>query len=67
MTAVIEPNNCVILNGVKYQRSEIHTEIDGKPFIISNLIPIFKSEEERNAVKEKIGNELFRIFRKYMS
>lgn len=67
MAAVIEQNNCVILNGVKYQQSEIHTEIDGKPFTISSLIPIFKSEEERSAAEEKIGNELFRIFRKYMS
>lgn len=67
MTAVIKPNSCVILNGIKYQQSDIYTEIDGKPFTISNLIPIFKSEEERNAAKEKIGNELFRVFRKYMS
>jgi len=55
------------MDGVKYRQSEIHTEIDGKPFTICNLIPIFKSAEERNAVKEKIGNELFRVFRKYIS
>ncbi len=60
-------SECVIMDGVKYRQSEIHTEIDGKPFTICNLIPIFKSEEERNAVKEKIGNELFKVFRKYMS
>ncbi len=57
----------IVMDGVKYRQSEIHTEIDGKPFTICNLIPIFKSEEERNAVKERIGNELFRVFRKYMS
>ena len=60
-------SECVIIDGVKYRQSEIHTEIDGKPFIIRNFIPVFKSEEERNIVKEKIGNDLFRVFRKYMS
>lgn len=57
-------SECVIVDGVKYRRSDIHTEIDGTPLVISNLIPIFKSEEERNAVKERIGNELYRVFRK---
>lgn len=57
----------VILDGIKYRQSIVQTERNGKKFTIKNLIPVFKSEDERNMAKERISNELFRIFRKYMS
>lgn len=59
-------SDCVVLDGVNYRQSIVQTEIDGKRYAIRNLIPIFKSENERNAVKERISNELFHIFRKYV-
>lgn len=59
-------NDCIVLDGVSYRQSIVQTEIDGKKSTIRNLIPIFKSEDERNTVKERISNELFRVFRKYV-
>ena len=59
-------SDCVVLDGVSYRQSIVQTEIDGKKSTIRNLIPIFKSEDERNTVKERISNELFRVFRKYV-
>ncbi len=60
-------NDCIVLDGVSYRPSIVQTEINGKKYTIRNLIPIFKSEDERNIVKERISNELFHIFRKYVS
>lgn len=60
-------DDCVILDGVSYRQSIVQTEVNGKILPIKDLIPIFKSENERNVVKERISNELFRIFRKYIS
>lgn len=60
-------NDCIVLDGISYRQSIIQTEVNGKKYTIRNLIPIFKSEDERNTVKERISNELFHIFRKYVS
>lgn len=60
-------NDCVIIDGVSYRQSIVQTEVNGKKLPIIDLIPIFKSEDERNMVKERISNELFRIFRKYVN
>lgn len=60
-------SDCVVLDGVSYQQSIVQIEINGEKSTIRNLIPIFKSENERNAVKERISNELFRVFHKYVS
>lgn len=59
-------SDCVVIDGVTYRQSIVLTEVNGKKLPIKDLIPIFKSEEERNMVKERISNELFRIFRKYV-
>lgn len=59
--------DCIVLDGVNYRQSIVQTEVNGKKFTIRNLIPIFKSEDERNAAKEQISNELFHVFRKYVS
>lgn len=56
----------IFLDGVKYRETETSAETDGGTFTISNLIPVFKNEEDHNAAKEKIGNELFGVFRKYI-
>lgn len=60
-------DDCVVIDGVNYRQSIVQEEVNGQRFTIRNLIPIFKSEDERNIVKERISNELFHIFRKYVS
>ncbi len=59
-------DDCVIIDGVNYRQSIVQTEVNGKKLPVQDLIPIFKSEDEREIVKERISNELFRIFRKYV-
>lgn len=59
-------SDCVVIDGVTYRQSVVQTEVNGKKLPIKDLIPIFKSEDERNIVKERISNELFHIFRKYV-
>ncbi len=55
-----------ILDGKKYYVDIVTTTIDGKPFTIENLIPVFKSEAEREKVKEQIASDLYKIFKKYV-
>lgn len=59
-------SDCVVIDGVTYRQSVVQTEVNGKKLPIKDLIPVFKSEDERNIVKERISNELFHIFRKYV-
>lgn len=59
-------SDCVVLDGVNYRQSVIQTEINGEKSTVRNFIPIFKNEDERNTAKERISNELFRVFRKYV-
>lgn len=60
-------NDYITLDGVRYQQSIVQVEVDGKQYPVRNLIPIFKNEDERNLAKERISNELFHVFRKYVS
>lgn len=59
-------DDCVVIDGVNYRKSVVQIEFNGEKSTVRNFIPIFKSEDERNAVKERISNELFRVFRKYV-
>ncbi len=55
-----------IVDGKKYHVDTTETTMNGKPFTINNLIPVFKSEAERERVKEQISNGLYKIFVKYI-
>lgn len=55
-----------IVDGQKYYVEITTSTIDGKLYAIKNLIPVFKSKEERERVKEQITSELYKIFRKYI-
>ncbi len=54
-----------IFEGKKYYVEIVTGTIDGKPYTIRNLIPVFKSEAERERVKEQISNDLYKILKKY--
>jgi len=62
---ITEDKPICIVDGKKYYVEIIKTIVDGKPFTIKNLIPVFKSEEERERVKEQIASDLYKIFKKY--
>jgi len=62
---ITEAKTIRIFDGKKYYVETISTTIDGKPFTIENWIPVFKSEAEREKVKEQIANDLYKVFAKY--
>jgi len=55
-----------IVDGKMYYAEIIVTTVNGKPFTIRNLIPIFNSEAEREQVKEQIASDLYKIFAEYI-
>ncbi len=62
---ITEDKPTCIVDGQKYYVEITTSTINGKPYSIKNLIPVFKSEEERERVKEQIASELYKIFKKY--
>lgn len=63
---ITEDKPTCIVDGQKYYVEITTSTINGEPYTIENLIPVFKSEEERERVKEQIASELYKIFRKYI-
>lgn len=63
---ITEDKPICILDGKKYYADIVKITVDGKPFTIRNLIPEFKSKEERERAKEQISNDLYKIFAKYV-
>lgn len=54
-------------NGIiGFTESEDRIVIDGKEYVGRILTPIYRSEEDRERVKRRIENTLYKIFSKYM-
>lgn len=49
------------------QKKKKQVAVDGKEYVVRNLTPIYRSEEDRERVKRRIENTLYNIFSKYMS
>lgn len=62
---ITEDKPICIVDGKRYYVEIVTETIDGKPFTIRNLIPVFESEAEREIVKEQIASDLYKIFKKY--
>ncbi len=56
----------VVIDGMRYTQSICTETLSGRPFVVRELFPVFKNEDERELVKKKIEDELYLIFRKYM-
>lgn len=62
---ITEDKPICILDEKKYYVDIVEAAIDGKSYTIRNFIPVFKSGEDRERVKEQISNDLYKIFAKY--
>lgn len=57
-----------IENGIiGFTEEKKQVAVDGKEYVVRNLTPIYRSEEDRERVKRRIENTLYNIFSKYMS
>lgn len=52
---------------VGFTEAKKRVVLNGKEYVVRNLTPIYKSEEDRERAKTKIENALYNIFSKYMS
>lgn len=50
-----------------YIPAERKAIVGTKEITVRNLIPVFKSQEEREMAKQKVQDGLYRVFHKYMT
>ncbi len=52
---------------INYEPSTHMVVVGNKEFTVRNLIPVFADEGRRNDTRQKIENDLYGIFRKYIA
>ena len=52
---------------MEYTESSRDATLNGNPFTVRSLTPLFANAEEQKEAKKKIERELYGIFLKYMS
>ena len=50
-----------------YVPTERKAIVGTREITVRNLIPVFKSQEEREMAGQKVRDGLYRVFRKYMT